>query len=317
MKRNMRTLMLALLIPACFASALWVYAGAYGFNVLFHQGGSYWVRVTPGSPRLSPAMRLALRDDPAATPGAFSWRSVAPGFEVAELPAMAEGQEVDRIMLARIDPARFRFVVRNSPAGDRNIDTWMKTLGAALVVNGSYYAHHGTPATPVISDGRALGPATYNASAGAFVASRAFTGIIDLSNTAWQSALHGSDNALVSYPLLLDANGSRVTHHSRWLATRSFVGQDDQGKILIGTTKDGFFSLEWLAKFLHAAPLHLRLALNLDGGPVACQSIAIGDYRRTTYGRWEFEISDRSATLLTWPYGRAVGMPIVLAVFPK
>jgi hypothetical protein len=317
MKRHMRKLMLALLVPACFAGALWVYAGAYGFNVLFRQGGSYWVRVKPDSQRLSPAMRLALRDDPAATPGTFAWRSVAPGFEVGELPAMAEGQEVDRIMLARIDPARFRFEVRISPAGDRNIDTWMTTLGAALVVNGSYYAHHGSPATPVISDGRKLGPSTYDASAGAFVASSSFTGIIDLSKTAWQSALSGSDNALVSYPLLLDERGSRVTHHSRWLATRSFVGEDDQGKILIGTTKDGFFSLERLAQFLVAAPLHLKLALNLDGGPVACQGIAVGGYRRTTYGRWEFEIDGRSATLLTWPYGRAVGMPIVLAVFPK
>jgi hypothetical protein len=316
-KRELRQLKLALLIPACFAGALWVYAGAYGFHVLLRQGGSYWVPVTPDSPRLSAAMRLALRDDPPATPGALAWRSVAPDFEVTELPAMAEGQEVDRIMLARIDPARFRFVVRVSSAGEKNIDTWMKTLGAALVVNGSYYAHHGTPATPVISDGRKLGPSTYDASAGAFVASPGFTGLIDLSKTAWQAALTGRDNALVSYPLLLDERGSRVTHHSRWLASRSFVGQDDQGKILIGTTQDGFFSLERLAQFLHAAPLHLTLALNLDGGPVACQSIAVGSYRRTTYGRWEFEVNGRSASLLTWPYGRAVGMPIVLAVFPK
>ena len=32
------------------------------------------------------------------------------------LPAIANGTEIDRILLARIEPARFRFEVRNAPA---------------------------------------------------------------------------------------------------------------------------------------------------------------------------------------------------------
>lgn len=79
---------------------------------------------------------------------------------------------------------------------------------------------------------------------------------------------------------------------------------------------DAFFSLDRLARFLLDAPLDLVIALNLDGGPVACQGISLNGYERKTYGRWEAEIDGDKVQLLTWPYG-TVAMPIVLAVFPR
>jgi hypothetical protein len=60
----------------------------------------------------------------------------------------------------------------------------------------------------------------------------------------------------------------------------------------------------------------LTLALNLDGGPVACQGISINGFERRTYGRWEIQVQGDDAQLLIWPYG-TVAMPVVLAVFPK
>jgi len=316
-KRKLPLLQLGLILLGIGAGGLRVYAGAYGFNVLLRHGGSYWVRVRPDSPRLSPSMRLALKSDPVAKPGALAWRAIAPGFEAGELPALVDGQPVDRIFLARIDPAKFRFAVRVSPAGDKDIDDWMHSLGAALVVNGSFYAHDGQPATPLVSAGAPLGPPAYAAQAGAFISSAKFTGVRDLFGADWHSALKDSNDALISYPLLLDAHGTRVARPSRWLASRSFIGQDTQGRLLIGTTQDGFFSLLRLAQFLRAAPLDLTLALNLDGGPVACQGISLNGFSRRIYGRWEFEQNQTTASLLTWPYGKSVGMPIVLAVFPK
>jgi len=305
-----------LLLLGCGIGGLRLYAGAYGFNVLLRHGGSYWVNVRPDSARLSSSMRLAVRRDPVAQAGAVSWRHVADGFEAGELPALVDGREVDRVLLARIDPAKYRFAVRVSPAADKDIDQWMKSLGAALVVNGSYYGRDGRPVTPVVSEGQALGPAAYEAKAGAFVTSADFTGVVSLEGADWREVFKGRENALISYPLLLDERGVHVGRNSRWLASRSFLGQDGAGRIVIGTTEDGFFSLQRLAGFLQAAPLDLRIALNLDGGPVACQGIALDGYRRTVYGRWEFEMNGNDASLLTWPFGKAVGMPIVLAVFP-
>ncbi|MGI4797220.1 MAG: phosphodiester glycosidase family protein, partial [Janthinobacterium lividum] len=120
----------------------------------------------------------------------------------------------------------------------------------------------------------------------------------------------------VSYPMLVANGVTRVPHPSRWLANRSFVGQDAAGLVIIGTTTDAFFTLDRFADFLLGAPLGLTLALNLDGGPVASQAIALNGFDRRTYGQWEARLQGQRVSLLTWPYG-TVAMPIVLAVFPK
>jgi hypothetical protein len=295
--------------------ALWLYAGAYGFHVLLRHGGTFWINVKTDDARLSPSMRLALRDPPHASAGSFDWREVGPGFQVAELPVIADGGEVDRIMLARIDPAHFRFEVRTAAAGDKGLDQWMTQLGAALVINGSYFSHYGTPVTPLLSGGTLLGPKEYDAKAGAFVASAAFVGIRDLAHEEWQAAFRGADDAMVSFPLLVAEGATRKNVSSRWLANRSFIGQDKNGWTVLGTTSDAFFSLERFGEFLRQAPLGLTLALNLDGGPVASQGIAINGFERRTYGRWEIQVQGDDAKLLTWLYG-TVAMPVVLAVFP-
>jgi Phosphodiester glycosidase len=316
MKRIARALLAGGAASIIVIVALWAYAGSYGLHVLVRHGGGYWLPVSTSSTLLSPSMRVALAAAPAAVPGAFEWRMIDQGFDVADLPVLADGKDVDHILLARIDPARFRFLVRTAPAGDKDLDQWMAQLGAALVVNGSYYSRHGEPDTPLLSERTLLGPKDYDAKAGAFVASAAFTGIRDLAREDWRTAFQGADNAMVSYPLIVANGVSRVARASRWLANRSFIGQDGSGRIIIGTTTDAFFSLDRLARFLLDAPLGLTIALNLDGGPVACQGISLNSYQRKTYGRWETQVEGDHAQLLTWPYG-TIDMPIVLAVLPK
>jgi hypothetical protein len=318
--RSFRILLVGGLIGIAALSA-WIYdyAGLYGFNVILRRGASYWVSVQTDDPRLSNSMRVALRlPVPAATAGPFSWREIAAGFEVAEMPVTADGTEVDRILLARIDPVHFRFVVRNAPAGNRELGDWMRQLGATLVINGSYFSRYGKPVTPFLSADTPLGPTDYSGQHGAFVASDTVR-IHDLADEDWRTAFLNADDALVSYPLLIGADGkSRAGADSRWLANRSFVAQDNAGRILFGTTKEAFFSIGRLADFLHAAPLGLTLALNLDGGPVACQGIALEDYRRDFCGKWEFAIHDGKPELLAGALGnRRWGLPIVIAVLPK
>jgi hypothetical protein len=310
--------MVALLLLTLCMGWLYLRHGLYGFNVLLRRGGSYWVAVEPESPRISASMRLALRDPPPEfQAGPLEWHSAAAGFDVAELPVLVAGEEVDRVLLARVDPARFRFLVRTAPAGNKGPDEWMTELGAALVINGSYYAGDGRPDTPLVSAGALLGPSDYDARHGAFVASDDAVGIRDLAAVDWRSALTGAQDAMVSYSLLLAADGSaRVNADRRWLANRSFVGEDNAGRIVLGTTRDAFFSLESLARFLRTTPLDLRTALNLDGGPVACQYIAIGSARRSACGQWETSVRDGQLHLLTWGYGNW-SLPIVLAVVPR
>lgn len=316
-------------VPTILGATLFVFAlalaglyadrGMYGLNALARRGATFWMSVAADDSRLSASMRLALRQGTQGQAGRFEWQRVDQGFHVGELPVIAANMEVDRILLARIDPARFRFVVRNAPAGDKDLGRWLNDLKALLVINGSFYAPRGTPETPLVSAGVLLGPRDYDAKHGAFVASAPFVGIRDLASADWRAALHGADDAVVSYPLLLASDGSsRAAGDDRWLANRSFVAQDRAGRIVVGTTTDAFFSLNRLAAFLRTAPLDLTQALNLDGGPLACQGISLNGYRRDFCGQWELAAHDGDLKLLRWTFGaRPWALPIVLAVLPK
>jgi hypothetical protein len=311
-------LCLVLLAAAGAAGWIWQRNGAYGFNSLWRRGGSYWISVQADDARLSPSMRLALSNrPPIARSGTLVWQEPEKGFEVGELPVLVDGKEVDRILLSRIDPALYRFVARNSPSGDKGIDEWEKALpSAVLIVNGSYYGLEGTPDTPIVSEGRAMGPTVYDAKAGAFVAGDGFADIKDLSDQDWQSALAGAENAMVSYPLLIGKDGNtHVQARTRWLANRTFVGKDGQGRVIIGTTREAFFPLADLAEFLKASPLNLKIALNFDGGPIACQSVRLNGFQRKFYARWEAQVYGGEVKLIRWPLSNATwAMPMVLTV---
>jgi len=307
-------------IFAVVVVGIYVRSGTYGLNLFLRRGWTYWVEVSHDDPRLTPSMRTALHDHAGtAETGPFTWRQIDHGFEITELPVVAAGVEVDTILLARIDPRYFRFIVRNAPTGNKELGDWMTELKAALVINGSYFTLQGTPETPIVSAGVRSGPEHYAAKHGAFVATDNAATIRDLINEDWRAALHGADDAMVSYPLLVAEDGSnRVTANPYWLANRSFVGEDKAGMIVVGTTKQAYFSLDRFSTFLRNAPLGLKAALNLDGGPVACQGIALNGYRRDFCGHWELTAQDGRLTLLRPAFreGRWA-MPIVLAVLPK
>jgi hypothetical protein len=67
-------------------------------------------------------------------------------FDVAEVRVVAGGVEVDRILLARVNPNRF---VRRASTGHRELGDRMRGLGAALVLKGSCFSINGSPDTPI------------------------------------------------------------------------------------------------------------------------------------------------------------------------
>ena len=322
--RRKRLLIAIAILAVCTAVPIGAFLARYGIsgiNVILRGEAHVWRSAKADDGRISPAMRLALQaEPPAATAGAFTWQELVRGFEVGELPVLAEEAEVDRIVLARIDPAHFAFQVGIRASRDRDALDWMQHFNAALIINGSYFAQDGSPSTPVVSARAAFGPSDYVAKHGAFVVSAAFVGIRDLARQDWRVALDGTDHAMVSYPLLIGADGqSRSKGNPRWLANRSFIAEDGAGRIILGTTRDAFFSLDRLAAFLRAAPLGLKLALNLDGGPIACQAIVFKEFRRDVCGKWEMATEGNDLKLLTPLLGgkRRWALPIVLAVVPR
>ncbi|WP_246691375.1 MULTISPECIES: phosphodiester glycosidase family protein [unclassified Mesorhizobium] len=313
---------LSLLAVLSAAGYIWQRNGIYGLNVVLRRGGTYWVSVKPDDARLSPAMQLALQPEiPAVSAGASAWNEVEPGFQVREISVMAGDREIDRLYLNRFDPAKFRFVARNEPSGAKDIDQWEAALtpegagGTVLIVNGSYFGLKGEADTPFISMGTQLGPHEYDAKAGAWVVNASGTHVVDLTLRDWRAVTANAEDAMVSYPLLVGEDGrNNVRTKSNWLANRTFVAEDRQGRIIVGSTKDAFFSLDRLVDFLFATDLDLKTALNLDGGPVACLSVRSGTYRLKHYARWEAQVADGEVSLLQTPLDVPWGLPVVLTV---
>ena len=266
------------------------------------------------------ALAHAQEGERSLTGGPFAWTMAAPGFEVADVPVLDGAQEVERIHLVRIDPKKFIFQVLAAPEGARELPEWMKVTGAAMIVNGSYFDRRGNPATPIVSQGKSLGPKAYGTKHGAFVVSAKGPSVQDLSRTRWQTAFRGATEAMVSFPMLIGADGRSRAYNSNplLLANRSFIGQDKAGHIIIGTTKTAYFSLDRFATFLASAGLGLTRALNLDGGPPACQAVAVGTFRRSVCSNSETSSDAGQLRVLGKLFGqRPWGLPIVLAVFPK
>ncbi len=304
-----------LALPLVVFAGTWAVLGRTPATALVLHGGAMFLPISPTSARLSPSVRRVLAGDAGTPrPGAFAWRETEPGFAVGEMPVMVGAQEVDRLLLARADPSRFRVVARNDPSATTTVDGWMRRLDARLVINGSYYAPSGLPDTPFVADGRRLGSEPYDARQGALVAGPGGTGVRDLAHADWHDALRGATDAMVSYPLLLGPDGrARPIKPSLWLANRTFVGSDEEGWLVFGTTTDAYFSLARLAVFLEEAPLGLRATLNLDGGPVSCQAVRSGAFARRACGDQEVQAGSGDVSKLSWAYGIWT-LPVALAV---
>lgn len=295
------------------------YSSYVGAPAIALENGIVWFSMRDDAPWLPARVKASLQTPfSAVTPGPVHWRTVQTGFDVAEMPVIIGGVEHDRLYLTRIDPARFRFIVQNDPRNAHTVDDWLRDLHAVAAINGSYFGRDFLPSTPVVIDGARAGPVDYDARQGVFVANAEGVQIRDLAHADWRQVIRNADAAMVSYPLLIDANGqSRAPPGTRWLASRSFVAQDANGMIILGSAPRGFFTLERLADFLRRSNLNIAIALNLDGGPVACQGVAINGYRRVVYGELEMQASP--GIIRTMPTSRAfhATLPMVLAVVPR
>jgi len=300
-------------------AAFYCYDGMYGVNTVLHGGPTRWLTMQADDKRLPVEIQWALvGTPPEATPGPFAWREIEPGLEVAELPVMAGARQVDSILLTRIDTGKFRFELRNWAAGDRDLAGWMRALKPVVLINGSYFSPDGQPDTPFLSDGRLISTRNEPPAQGVFAAGQSGAEVEALPDGDWARAFQGAENALATYPLLIGPDGFNTgIQESHWVANRSFVGEDGSGRIILGTATGAFFSLARFAAFLYSAPLGLKLALNLDGGPVACQAVDTPEYQRRFCGEWEIRDRGGMFKVLKMPKGSWIPLPVVLFVYRK
>ncbi len=235
-------------------------------------------------------LRIAMLPEvPMPASSEIKWEERSPGLETAEIELRVKGVLVDRMVLVRLDPHRYRFSVHWDTTASRTAEDWQREFGAAVVVNGSYFGGKDhAPLTPLRLSGKPAGPTSYQSTHGAFVANGEHVDILDLKDHDVFQTIGAFSDAMVSYPLLLDATGAnRAVESKAWLASRNFVALDEAGYFVLGTTETGFFTLHRLGDFLKSAPLGLRVALNFDGGPLVSQVIRAGDFTRNFHGTAE------------------------------
>lgn|GEM_PF-240718 len=252
------------------------------------------------------------------------WESTQAGLEFALAPVYFHGRYVDRMVLVRADPERFRVGVHFSKEA-RSISDWQKRLGAPVVINSSFYQNDPlAPTTPILSGGKPLGPEKYRSSHGAFLAEPIKKGkkrfvLRDYNRELVKLEGSGYREAVVSYPMLLDGGGKvRAKPNPKWRADRSFIAVDRQGRIILGTTEGGFFSLHRLGRFLKAiAGLGLERALNLDGGPPACLCVRTKNLEYLALGRYESNDSAGREIFFWGPVEVVWPLPGVIALYPR
>lgn len=265
-------------------------------------------------------LRIAMKTEvPMPTTSDMKWEMRLPGLETAELELRVKDVVVDRMVLVRIDPLRYHLSVHWDTTASRTAEDWQRELGAAVVVNGSYFGGDDhAPLTPLRLTGKPAGPTSYQSTHGAFVADGSRVDILDLKDRDVFQAIGAFPEAMVSYPLLMDGKGeNRAVVSKDWLASRNFVGIDGEGRVVLGTTETGFFTLHRLGDFLKASPLGLRTALNFDGGPLVSQVVRAGDFKRDFHGT--AEISDGSDVLRSFWHAHFEAhwtLPVVLVAVP-
>jgi len=291
----------------------WMVRGAAGFAVLVVVAWTLLVALKPAWLRIAAQPVV-----PIPATSAYNWRTQAPGLETADLELKVGDELVDRMVLVRLNPQRYRLSVHWDPKASRTAEDWQRELGASVVVMGSFFSEKYVPLTPVRFAGQSAGPADYQSSHGAFVADGARVEILDLRDRNVSQAIGEYPEAMVSYPLLIDPKGeNRAAESKGWFASRSFVAIDESGRVVLGTTRTGFFTLRRLGEFLKASPLGLRAALSLDGGPGVGQVVHAGNFTRNFHGTAEMSNdSDVLRAFLHAHSGVNWTLPIVLVATP-
>lgn len=217
---------------------------------------------------------LAATPGQAVEPPTLVWQEFGRGLSYGQLDLGSGQEETEKLLILKIDPNFNAFRVWHGPP--RSIHDWQEQTGASIIVNGGYFTPSGEPCGLVVSEGRLYGPKANPAMKGMFVAEpkgispdlpRAT--ILDLAATKLDWNNLPWNQGLMSYPLLLDAQGRIRVKKTNRRAPRTAICTDRQGNILVVHCPGYYFSLYELAKFLQESPLNIEMALNLDGGSKA------------------------------------------------
>ncbi len=235
--------------------------------------------LTCSVPGLFPTPTPTIFPTPTSEPADTGWQPLEPGAEMRVL-LVPTGDVVERLVLVRLDPSRFRFRVRYTPGSARRVSEWAAAETAdtfLLVVNGGYFTPEYLATGLLVSDGQ-----VYNTSYGDFAGMFAVLpdGRVQVRWLAEQPYTSGESlqEAVQCFPLLVKPGGvmgfPTVTDTP---ARRTVVAQDREGRIIFVAAPRGYLTLHQLARWLTESDLGLDVAINLDGGQSTGLVLSLGE----------------------------------------
>ncbi len=224
--------------------------------------------------------------------GLINWKQIDTGLEFTLIDVLFQNKLVDRIAITRIDPNKYsletyndydRFITKNGKRvahyGRKTIEEWQNLLGSNVIINGSYYKTepYGKALAQMLENGERKGETLYSTGGTLLFEPKNENDLIvkvvdhldGKQNLENYNYLFGTN----SYPALYDTEGNSRSKKSyyKWRATRTNLGVDNDNKVLMGNTQEGFFALWRLGHFLQKIEHQLKLCgngyvLNMDGG---------------------------------------------------
>jgi len=244
------------------------------------------------------------------------WRELAPGVEFGTLrgePFCRTGSSA--IALLRLDPRRVRLralhFLRQPDHLPLTISEWRRRSGAIAVFNaGQYYPDYRYMGL-FVSDGDVVSARPHGGFRAALVAEPSGADstraprarVLDLLHDTLDTA-HPAWRQVAQSFMLFGHDGAPRVRQSDQIASRTVVGEDEKGRIVV-VTSEGGYTLWDFARLLHGAGLGMVHAMSMDGGHEAQLLI---DMRGFRYASWT-----RDPATAVDP----VPLPAVIAVVPR
>ncbi len=199
-------------------------------------------------------------------PPTNTWTTVSPGIEVRTEKWTDPANDVDSVVITRLDPHHVHLKIAYLPDGPLTMSAWMKKMQGKVIINGGYFDKNNHPTGLLVDDGQTFG-SSYQGFGGMFsVDNQGNVSVRSLSQQPYDSANDQLTQATQSSPMLM-LNGKR-TQFSADAANqrRTVIATDKQGRLLFITSSSPAFTLDEFADLLVSSDLSINNALNLDGG---------------------------------------------------
>ncbi len=184
----------------------------------------------------------------------------------------ADGRTVT-FALAKMSYEKYRFALANDPKNPKTVSQWRQDLGAAMVINGSYFTEDMTPSGFYRTNGKSMGnwptldkQHEKNSYTGMVRVRDGRLALIHLVDDP-QPQPQDTDQVLLSFPTLVANSKASVENDSQKYARRTALATAADGTTYAIVTQNGAVSLREFSDWLSQQPEKFRVAVNLDGGP--------------------------------------------------